>query len=290
LEICVTTNADGSIADNNPAISKQTLINELPSSEYLLIALSRKIPGDIFGTFSIKKTNRIEVNQYLIIGNGKYQVLGCGLHTGDAMGGHYKYIDYIIRYTFNDVRHYPITPEEMEQINTDAYMFLYQKIAQATDDEIRRSLEVPIVARHPGFFGLSAGHSIHPAGGHLIHPAGGHLIHPAGGHSIHPAAGGHPGDIYSPHLHRINIIIAGLRSQTYITGDTIDLIQEALALYVHLHEHEKRQIGAFIPLEAIEIIINADIEIPENLILDSYNNKYLKYKQKYLQLKNNNKL
>ncbi len=235
LDSCIIT--EGRIDYNRRAISKQTIINELPSSEYFLISLKRRLPADRFGTSFYKKRNVINVNPYLIIGNGKYQIIGCGLHMGSANGGHYVYIAYndecIPAVTFNDSRYYPIREEELAQINTDGYVYLYKKIALATPAEIAQSLLVPSA----------------PAGA--------------------PAEG----VAYSSNLQEIRRKIEQIkgklrelrmnpRSSTNIIGLN-GFIQNAIQIYTKLSETEKRNIGAFIPIEAIQYL---NIRIPDNLI------------------------
>ena len=71
------------------------------------------------------------------------------------------------------------------------------------------------------------------------------------------------------------------RSEINIMGLN-GFIQKAIQIHARLSEPEKRNIGAFIPMEAIQYL---NFRIPENLILDASVNKYLKYKTKYLELK-----
>jgi hypothetical protein len=233
LDSCIITNGRGNY--NRRAISKQTIINELPSSEYFLISLKRRLPEDAYGTSFYKKKNIINVNPYLIIGNGKYQIIGCGLHMGNANGGHYVYIAYnnecIPVVTFNDERFYLIREEELAQINTDGYMFLYKKIAQATPAEIAQSLLVPF-AQEPVAAVLRSSNlqeirrKIEQIKGKIREIR------------INPDS---PNNIMN-----LNIF-------------TLDAIQ----LYTRLSETEKRNIGGFIPIEAIPYL---DIRIPDNLI------------------------
>jgi uncharacterized UBP type Zn finger protein len=232
LYSCVITN--GRTDYNETLISKQNIIRELPSSEYCLISLKRRLPTDAYGTNYYKKRNRIESNPYLIIDNGRYQVIGCGLHTGSANGGHYVYIAYDDNgrpaVKFDDSQIYQVQQSEVELINTDAYMFLYKKIGDASAAEAAAltSTSVPLV----------------------------------------------PLVMQSPNLQEIRRKIEQIKdkiqelkinpsSEMNILGLN-GFIGKAIQLYSQLSEKEKKHIGAFIPREAIQYL---KIKIPDNLVL-----------------------
>ena len=247
LDSCVIT--EGIANYNRKAISKQDIINELPSSEYCLISLKRRLPTDAYGTSYYKKRNRIEPNPYLIINNGRYQIIGCGLHTGNANGGHYVYIGYddngrpVVK--FDDSQIYQVQQTESETeteiINTDAYMFLYKKIGTVSDAETMP----PLVMQSSNLQEIRQ------------------------------------------KIEQIKNKLRELRRNPSSDMNKIGLngfIQKAIQLYMKLNDAERRNIGAFIPVETIQYL---DMKIPDNLILDEYNKKYLKYKTKYFELKTN---
>ena len=250
LDSCIIT--DGIPNYNRKAISKQDIINELPSSEYCLISLKRRLPTDAYGTNYYKKRNRIETNPYLIINNGRYQIIGCGLHTGSANGGHYVYIGYDDNgrpaVKFDDSQIYQVQQAEVELINTDAYMFLYKKTGIASEAEKAASLlvsQVPLVMQS---------------------------------HNLQEIR---------QKIEQIKDKLRELRINPSSDMNKIGLngfIQKAIQLYMQLNEADRRNIGAFVPVEAIPYL---NIKIPDNLILDEYNKKYLKYKTKYFELKKN---
>jgi hypothetical protein len=231
LDSCIIT--DGIPNYNRKAISDQYIINELPSSEYCLISLKRRLPTDAYGTNYYKKRNRIESNSYLIINNGRYQVIGCGLHTGSANGGHYVYIAYddngIPAIKFDDSQIYQVQPAEVELINTDAYMFLYKKIGVASEAEKAASLIVSreiLVMQSPNLQEIRS------------------------------------------KIEQIKDKLRELRRNPRSEMNIIGLngfIQQAIQYYLQLNEAERKSIGAFIPRETTQYV---DIRIPDNLILN----------------------
>ncbi len=238
LDGCVITN--GRRDYNRKAISTQNIIRELPSSEYCLISLKRRLPTDATFTEYYKNTHRIEVNPNIIIDNGRYQIIGCGLHTGNANGGHYIFIDYndngLPAVTFNDSMLDQVSPYEAETINNEAYMFLYKKIAYANPTEREAAATFPAefpAAAFPGASGFSQTYKL---------------------------------EKIREKIEQIKLKIRELRIYPYSQSIKIGLngfVQMAIQLYIELSDYEKTQIGPFIPIEAIEYL---DIKIPDNLI------------------------
>jgi hypothetical protein len=231
LDSCVIEKDGIVINANKKLISKRTIIRELASSEYCLISLKRRLPKDDYGYSYYKKTKRFETNPYLIIDNSKYQIIGCGLHIGDANGGHYVYIGYDDNgrpaVTFNDSLVYQVQQSEVELINTNAYMFLYKKIGIASGAEVEASKSVPVVSfvmQSPNLQEIRR------------------------------------------KITQINEKIQELRvnpsSEMNIMGLN-GFIEKAIQLYTQLSEKEKKHIGAFIPREAFQYL---KIQSPDNLI------------------------
>jgi ubiquitin C-terminal hydrolase len=230
LDSCIITNGN----NNRKVISKQNIIRELPSSDYCLISLKRRLPLDYTGRNFYKKTNRIEANTTIIIDNNTYQIIGCGLHIGGASGGHYVYIDYdnngLPDFTYNDSVIYKVLPTEAEQINTDAYMFLYKKIsgvAAPLAPIAPQSLFVPLAPVLSQLTNLQK---------------------------------------LKEKIQQINDTTQELKSNPYSHKIKIDLnsfIQTAIILYNQLSDTEKRNISPFIPIEIIQYL---EIQIPDNLI------------------------
>jgi hypothetical protein len=104
-------------------------IEILPSTEYIILLLKRTDYGNIN-----KNNKRITTNPIININNTDFGIIGCGLHIGTlAEGGHYVFIDYnnrIPSYVYDDSYKAPITPYHLNNIDTDGYMFLYQRISQ----------------------------------------------------------------------------------------------------------------------------------------------------------------
>jgi hypothetical protein len=234
LDDCVIEKDGKVINSNKKIISKQNIIKELPSSEYCLLLLKRRLPIDNFGTKYYKKRTRFVTNPYLIIDNSKYQIIGCGLHTGSAYGGHYVYIGYddncIPAVTFNDHKIYRTISKEIEDINTDAMMFLYKRIGIASD--IEKEAVVSLQS-------ISAVSSV--MNSYILQEI-------------------------KTKIKQIEEKILELRKNKSSTHDIIGLngfIDKAIQLYAQLSEEEKGHIGAFIPKEAISYL---KIKIPDNLI------------------------
>jgi hypothetical protein len=232
LDSCVIKKDGIVINANRKFISKQNIIRELPSSEYCLISLKRRLPVDKYGTSYYKKTNIIEPNPYLIIDNGKYQIIGCGLHMGSANGGHYVYIGYDDNcrpaVTFNDSRVYQVQQSEVDQINTDAYMFLYKKIGLASGAEA-----------------ASASQSVQAVS--LV-------MHSPNLQEIRKKI--------TQIKEKLQELRVNPTSEMRIIGLN-GFVDKAIQLYTQLSEKEKKHIGAFIPREATQYL---KIKIPDNLI------------------------
>jgi hypothetical protein len=252
VELQSCKNPDGALGKN---ISDKYELENMRDQKYYIISLKR------FDSLNNKINTPIKINKIISINNTNFQIEGCILHFGGTGGGHYKYAIYKNGEPLgimNDSSIDEINDTYESTSEVAGYIFLYKIIPTSP---IIAPLPMSNTNRPSGIAPLPISNTNRPSG-------------------IAPLPMSNTNQPYG-------ISVYGMKKQEIIIPNGRDF----MVIKESAHKDDKYNVGlVFKGKNLITIETDLNEKIKKMGGSQDYYNKYLKYKNKYLQLKSSAKL